>query len=218
VEGPTTDPEILALREQQKRNFLTILLLSQGVPMLCGGDELGRTQGGNNNAYCQDNEISWFDWNLKDRDRQLLAFAQRLIQLRREQPVLRRRQFFQGRRIRGSEIKDIAWFRPDGHEMTDQDWQNEHARSLGVRLAGDAIQEKDYKGRPIHGDTLLLLFNAHHEPLPFVLPAHQRGVRWEILVDTSAPEESDDHKQLRGGEAFDLKARSIAVLRLHKTR
>jgi glycogen operon protein len=186
--------------------------------MLCGGDELGRTQGGNNNAYCQDNDISWFNWDLKDRDRQLFAFARRLIQLRREQPVLHRRQFFQGRRIRGSEIKDIAWFRPDGHEMTDQDWQDEHARSLGVRLAGDAIQEKDYRGRPIHGDTLLLLFNSNHEPLPFILPAHQRGVRWEMLVDTSDPEEPDDHKQFRGGEAFDLKARSIAVLRLHKTR
>jgi glycogen operon protein len=102
--------------------------------------------------------------------------------------------------------------------MTDQDWQNEHARSLGVRLAGDAIHEKDYKGRPIHGDTLLLLFNAHHEPLPFVLPAHQRGVRWEMLLDTSKPEELEDQKQFRGGDSFELKARSIAVLRLRKTR
>lgn len=217
AEGPTNDPAIMALRDQQKRNFLTTLLFSQGVPMLCGGDELGRTQGGNNNAYCQDNEISWFDWNLKDRDRRLLAFVQRLIQLRREQPVLRRRRFFQGRRIRGSEIKDIAWFRPDGHEMTDQDWHDAHVRSLGVRLAGDAIQEKDYKGRPIHGDTLLLLFNSHHEPFQFTLPAHQRGVRWERLLDTSDTETSEDRKQLRGGKTYDLNARSVAVLRLHKT-
>src|SRR6185436_2983454 len=143
VEGPTDDPAILELRERQKRNMLISLLLSQGVPMLCGGDELGRTQGGNNNAYCQDNETSWFDWDLKDRDRQLLAFVQRLIRLRREQPVLRRRRFFQGRRIRGSEIKDIAWFRPDGHEMTDEDWNTGYARSLAVRLAGDAIEEMD---------------------------------------------------------------------------
>ena len=218
VEGPTNDPAIVALRERQKRNFLATLLLSQGVPMLCGGDEIGRTQRGNNNAYCQDNEISWYDWELTDSRRALCAFVQRLIRLRREQPVLHRRRFFQGRRIRGSEIKDIAWFRPNGQEMTDQDWHEPYVRCLGVRLAGDAIEEKDHKGRPIRGDTLLLLFNAHHEPLPFVLPAHQRGVRWEPLLDTAEVEESTERKQLRGGEPYDLNARSVAVLRLHKLR
>ena len=219
TEGPTDDPAIIAFREQQKRNFLSTLLLSQGVPMLCGGDELGRAQRGNNNVYCQDNEISWYDWSLKDRDRKLLDFVRRLIQLRREQPVLRRSQFVQGRRINGSETKDIAWVRPDGHEMTDQEWQKKHVRSLGVRLDGDAIQKKDSKGRAIHGDTLLLLFNAHHEPIPFTLAAHQDGELWERLLDTSAPEESvDDRKQFKGGDSFDLKARSIVVLRLGGTR
>lgn len=218
AEGPTDDPSIIALREQQKRNVLSTLLLSQGVPMLCGGDELGRTQRGNNNGYCQDNEISWFDWNLKDRDRRFLDFVRRLIRLRREQPVLRRSQFFEGRRISGSETKDIAWFRADGHEMTEQEWQNDHVRSLGLRLDGDAIQKKSRKGEAIHGDTLLLLLNAHHETIRFTLPAHHDGVQWQQLLDTSAPEDTGDHRQsLKGGEAYDLQARSLAVLRLHET-
>jgi isoamylase len=218
VEGPTDDPPIVNLRERQKRNFLATLLLSQGVPMLCGGDEIGRTQHGNNNAYCQDNEISWYDWELDERGRALYAFVQRLIGLRRTQPVLHRRRFFQGRRIRGSEIKDIAWFRPDGREMSDLDWQEPYVRCLGMRLAGDAIEEKDHKGRAIRGDTLLLLFNAHHEALPFVLPAHQPGVRWEPVLDTSDPDDTRALKQLHGGEPYQLDARAVAALRLCKTR
>lgn len=214
VEGPTDDPAISALRERQKRNFLATLLLSQGVPMLCGGDEIGRTQQGNNNAYCQDNEISWFDWNLDDADRALYAFVQKVIRLRRAQPVLHRRRFFQGRRIRGSEIKDIAWFRPDGREMTDQDWQEPYVRCLGVRLAGDAIEEKDHKGCAIRGDTLMLLFNAHHDPLPFIVPTHRIGARWEPVLDTSEPDNGKETKPLHGGEPYQLGGRTVAVLRL----
>jgi len=146
------------------RNFLATLLLSQGVPMLCAGDEVARTQRGNNNAYAQDNELSWFDWRIDRGPRDLLAFTRALVQLRRNHPVLRRRHFFHGRRIRGSEVKDLSWFRPDGHEMTDQDWANAHTRCLALRLSGDAIEEVDAHGQPIVDDTLLLLLNAHHEP------------------------------------------------------
>jgi len=213
-EGPTDHPDVQQLRERQMRNFLATLLLSQGVPMICGGDEIGRTQHGNNNAYCQDTELSWHDWKPDRFERELFAFVQRLIQLRREQPVLRRHRFFQGRRIRGSEVKDLAWFRPDGKEMTDEDWNKGYVRCLGIRLAGDAIEETDAKGRPIIGDTLLILLNAHHEMLPFTMPAHKRGVRWELLLDTVGAERSRQAKLLKGGDPYDLEARSLAVLRL----
>ena len=185
VEGPTTKPSIVALRERQKRNMLATLLLSQGVPMLCGGDEMGRTQRGNNNAYCQDNEISWVDWTLSKPQQALLAFTRGLIALRQKHPVFRRRRFFQGRRIRGAEVKDLYWLRPDGKEMTDEDWTQGYVRCLGVRLAGDAMDEKDSKGRPLLDETFLMLLNAHHEPRPFTLPAHKRGVRWQPVFDTA---------------------------------
>ncbi|MFQ5992320.1 MAG: glycogen debranching protein GlgX [Nitrospiraceae bacterium] len=218
VEGPTDDPTILELREQQKRNFLAILLLSQGVPMICGGDEIGRTQQGNNNAYCQDNEVSWFNWDLERSSQELLDFVRRLVALRHDNPVLRRRRFFQGRRIRGSEVKDIAWFTPEGKEMTDEEWNMGFVRSLMIRLAGDAIEETDAKGRPITGDTLLILLNAHHELLSFTLPAHRRGVRWEPLVDTADPENCKKVTVLKGGEHYGVTARSLVVLRLRKSK
>ncbi len=215
VEGPTNDPAILELRERQKRNFLTLLFLSQGVPMLCGGDEIGRTQKGNNNAYCQDNEISWFDWNLDHAQSNLLAFVRHLIAFRKKHPVLRRRRFFQGRHIRGSEVKDLSWFRPDGKEMTDEDWDAGYAKSLALRLAGDAIAERDQKGRPIIDDTLLILLNAHHTPLAFTLPAHRRGIRWHSILDTSFSGEHEKQvSAFKGGERYETEARSIAVLRL----
>jgi len=179
VDGPTAKLSIVALRERQKRNILATLLLSQGVPMICGGDEMGRTQRGNNNAYCQDNEISWVDWNLSKPQQALLAFTKSLIALRQQHPVFRRRRFFQGRRIRGTEVKDISWLRPDGKEMTDEDWGKGYVRCLGVRLDGHAIEEKDSKGKPLLDETFLMLLNAHHEPRPFTLPAHKRGVRWQ---------------------------------------
>jgi isoamylase len=215
-EGPTNDPAVLALRARQQRNFLATLLLSQGVPMLLAGDEISRTQQGNNNAYCQDNDISWVDWQLDRPRRELLEFTRLLIRLRHEHPVLRRRKFFQGRRIRGSEVKDLAWFRPDGKEMTDDDWENWHARCLGLRLAGDAIEEVDTRGNRIVDDTLLILLNAHHEPLPFVLPAHRASVRWELVLDTRVPSGRRRHRLLRGGEPYELEARSLSLFRLRK--
>ncbi len=216
AEGPTDDPTITGLRERQKRNFLATLFLSQGVPMLCGGDEIGRTQRGNNNAYCQDNEISWFDWKLDKRRRDLLTFARFLLALRHRHPVLRRRQFFYGRRIRGSEVKDLAWFRIDGKEMTEEDWTNPQTRCFGLRLAGDAIEEVDPDGRRIHDDTFLILLNAHHEALGFTLPAHRPGVKWEVVLDTRMPEGIRPHRPMKGGEAYDLEARSLSVLRLRR--
>ena len=215
VEGPTTKPSIVVLRERQKRNILATLLLSQGVPMLCGGDEIGRTQRGNNNAYCQDSEISWIDWKLSKPQQSLLAFTRNLIALRQKHPVFRRRRFFQGRRIRGAEVKDLSWVRPDGKEMTDDDWAQGYVRCLGVRLAGHAIEEKDPKGRPLLDDTFLLLINAHHEPRPFTLPAHKRGVLWQPVFDTALYDTNGRAVSLlRGGEQYDLEGRSLALLRL----
>jgi isoamylase len=214
VEGPTDDPAILALRERQKRNFLATLMVSQGVPMLCHGDELGRTQRGNNNAYCQDNDLSWLDWNLDRPRASLLEFARSVIRLRRRHPVLRRRLFFYGRRIRGSEVKDLAWFRPDGKEMTEEDWTNGLTRGLGLRLAGDAMDEVDRDGQRVVDDTILVLLNAHHEPLECVLPAHQRGVRWEPVLDTRFSDGRPRRRTVRGGSRYPLEARSLALLRL----
>jgi len=218
VEGPTHDRAVGALRERQARNLLTTLLLSQGVPMLCGGDEIGRTQRGNNNAYCQDNELSWFDWRLNRAQRDLLAFTGELIALRRRHPVLHRRQFFHGRTIHGSEVKDLTWFRPDGKEMTEEDWQNPHTRCLGLRLAGDALEEVDARGDRILDDTFLLLLNAHHEAMPFVLPAHRRGVRWAPVVDTGATGGHSRRRLARGGGSYVLEGRSLALFRMTPPR
>src|SRR6266850_657971 len=168
AEGPTDDPEILELRERQKRNFLATLLLSQGVPMISGGDEIGRTQRGNNNAYCQDNELSWFDWPPTGTAAKLLDFTRRLIRLRLDHPAFRRRRFFQGRRIQGSAVKDLSWLQPDGAEMTDEEWHNGQSRCLGLQLAGDAIEEINDEGLPIRDDTFLILLNADDLALPFV--------------------------------------------------
>jgi glycogen operon protein len=216
AEGPTDDQGVAALRERQKRNFMATLLLSQGVPMLAGGDEIGRTQQGNNNAYCQDNELSWHDWNLDRARRDLLRFVRFLIGLRRRHPVLRRRQFFYGRRIHGSEVKDLAWFRPDGKEMTEEDWTNPHTRCFGLRLSGDAIEDVDARGRRIADDTFLIMLNAHHESVPFLLPAHRRGVRWEVVVDTRAADGRRKHAPLKGGEVYELEGRVLALLRLQR--
>lgn len=219
VEGPTDDLEILCLRYRQIRNMLATLILSQGVPMICGGDELGRTQQGNNNAYCQDNEVTWYDWTLTKAQQSILSFTKQIIDLRQQHPVFRRRRFFQGRQIWGAEVKDIAWFRPDGKEMADEDWQKGYVKCLGMRLSGDTIEETDFKGNPIRDDTFLLLFNAHHEPLPFILPAHKAGVRWQLVIDTSAWESVGKRVTLlKGGEQHDLEARSLALLKLKPRR
>jgi len=217
AEGETDNSEVVALRERQKRNFLATLFLSQGVPMLLSGDEISRTQKGNNNAYCQDNEISWVDWKLDKPRREFLEFTRCVIRLMNQHPVLRRRHFFQGRRIRGSEVKDLAWFRPDGKEMNDEDWNNPESRCFGLRLAGDAIEELDTRGNRIVDDTLLILLNAYHEAIPFTLPAHRRKVRWEVVMDTNDSQYGKTaHRAMRGGDSYDLKGRSLAVLRLPK--
>jgi glycogen operon protein len=214
VEGPTDDPAVLTLRERQKRNLLATMFLSQGVPMLLAGDEIGRTQQGNNNAYCQDSEISWVDWKLDKSREELLQFTRFLIQLHHRHPALTRRNFFQGRRIRGSEVKDLTWFRPDGKEMSDEDWNNPQAHSLGLRLAGDAIEEVDARGNRIVDDTLLILLNAHSAPSPFSLPA-QRAKRWELILDTRETTGRRRHRLMRGGESYELEARCLALFRLH---
>jgi len=213
VEGETSDPAILALRERQKRNFLATLILSQGVPMLLAGDELGRTQHGNNNAYCQDNEISWLDWRLDDGKRHLLEFTRRLIGLRRAHPSFRRRDFFQGRPIHGGGVKDIVWFKPDGTEMTDEEWQHAFARSLGVYLSGAGITESDARGRPVTDDDFLLLFNSHHDPITFTLPGPGGELRWLALLDTSRENGARERSVLAPGAAYQLEARSLALLR-----
>jgi isoamylase len=212
VEGPTDDPQILALRARQKRNLLATLFLSQGVPMLLGGDELGRTQRGNNNAYCQDNEISWIDWSLRDTHELLIAFVQRLTELRRTHPLLRRRSFFQGRRIIGPEIKDIMWLNPDGREMSDEEWGQSFVRCLGMYLAGQAIDEQDERGRPLVDDDLLILINAHHEPIPFTLQQFQEPTRWQAVVDTNEESGLASEARYGAGETYPLQGRSVALL------
>ena len=153
--------------------------------MLSAGDEMGKTQHGNNNAYCQDSELSWLDWNLDERRRALLGFTIRMIRLRQEQPVLERRRYFRGEHFRDSSLKDLAWFRPDGHEMTEADWRQPYIRSVGYLLAGDAIATPDERGERIVGDTLLVLMNAHHEAVAYTLPAVEWGREWHILLDTA---------------------------------
>jgi glycogen operon protein len=214
AEGHTDDPDVTRLRARQARNFIATLMVSQGVPMLCGGDEFGRSQRGNNNAYCQDSELTWYDWNFDKDQRQLLAFTTQLIAFRRRHAVLRRRTFFQGRRIRGSEIKDIAWFSAAGREMTDEEWTSGHVRWMGMRLSGDAIEESDEHGRRIVGETLLVLLNAHSKAVPFVLPAHRAGTRWIMIFDTARNSARPQNHLERGGRAYDLQARSLAVFRL----
>jgi glycogen operon protein len=213
VEGPTDDPAIIAIREQQKRNFLATLLISQGVPMISGGDEIGRTQQGNNNAYCQDNEISWYDWDLDERDQNLLEFTQMLVNFRRAHPVLRRRKFFQGRRVRGSDIRDITWLRPDGEEMTDEEWEESWVRTLGMRLGGEALNEVDADGNPVTDDTLLILLSAHHDPIDFVLIASHPDYEWELAFDTSKPDRSDWGNRFSAGNPYTLSGNAVAVFR-----
>jgi glycogen operon protein len=191
--------------------MLATLLLSQGVPMLAAGDELGRTQGGNNNAYCQDSEISWLDWDLDADKRRLLEFARRMIGLRRAHPVFRRRDFFQGRPIHGTEVKDIIWLKPDGTEMTADEWEHDFARCLGVYLAGEALNETDARGRPVEDESFLVLFNAHHEEIAFRLPDYGAG-RWSALVDTAHEGGLAPDGILEPAAQYPLRGRSLALL------
>jgi glycogen operon protein len=214
AEGPTDDPAILALRARQQRNFLTTLLLSQGIPMLLHGDEFGRTQRGNNNVYCQDNEISWLDWGHQQEG--LAEFTAWLVRLRREHPVFRRRRFFQGQDIRGRqhELDDITWLTPSGEEMTDEDWEAGFAKSLGVFLNGDAIGEPDTRGQRVTSGSFLLLFNASEQEVQFTIPPPGYGERWTREIDTarSLPE-AGDVTTVKAGDRVPLISRSLQVLR-----
>jgi len=213
AEGPTSDRRLIELRERQRRNLIATLLLSVGVPMISGGDEMGRSQRGNNNAYCQDNDLSWTNWELSPADRDFLDFTRRVIRIWKEHPVLRRRRFFQGRRIRGADVQDIAWVDASGKEMTDAVWNAPDVRRLGVRLNGDAIYEVNERGERIVGDTLVLLFNADKDPIAFTLPATTPEERWETLIDTADPWLLS--RRLRAGDRYQLQGRSMAVLRLN---
>ncbi|HZQ78928.1 MAG TPA: glycogen debranching protein GlgX [Acidimicrobiia bacterium] len=231
AEGETDDPEVRALRRRQQRNFLSTLFLSQGVPMLLGGDEMGRTQGGNNNAYCQDNEISWLDWKLLEDNADLVALTGRLAEFRRNHPVFHRRRWFQGRPIHGSDVTDIGWFSPDGSEMTEEDWDSGFAKSIGVFLNGEAIPDPDPRGEKITDDSFLVLFNAHYENLPFTIPDRDWGDRWVVVLDTEGlPLRSENSaaanpttiswepgfgegEPVKKGDRIDVAARSLVVLR-----
>jgi isoamylase len=222
VEGPTDDPAILATREQTKRNFIATLLLSQGVPMLSHGDEIGRTQQGNNNVYAQDNEMSWVDWNLDERKRAFLEFTRKVIAVRERHPSLGRPRFFQGRRIRGSPVEDLAWFRPDGQPMTEEEWETSPsseggeqgwARAIAMRLGGKALEEVDAEGNRVVDDDLFLLLNGHYEPVTFCLPTQGEGNAWTVVVDTASGEVDREERVITAGEDFDLPARSLLLLR-----
>ena len=216
VEGETDDPEIRALRQRQSRNFLTTLLLSQGVPMLLGGDEMGRTQGGNNNAYCQDNEISWYDWQLERDNAALIDNVRFLTRLRADHSVFRRRRFFTGRpgAVTGGpgELGDIAWFRADGGLMTDEDWQTPSDLAIAIFLNGDAIGEMDTWGRPVRDDSFLLLLNSFWDPVEFRTPPRRYGSSWKVILDTRYERPSEAKGTARPGRPYSLLPRSLALL------
>ena len=209
TEGHTNDSQINGLRDRQKRNFLSTLFLSQGVPMLLAGDEIGRTQGGNNNAYCQDNEINWLDWGLDDQKKELLEFTRELICLRHEHPVFRRKKFFKGQKLSSSNLKDIEWIKPDSTEMTEQDWNQASFLTIGILLAGDAIGEFDEKGRRITDATFMLLLNGHPDPVAFKLPASAQP--WELILYTIMPNLAGPKNTVNSGTEFRMEGRSLAL-------
>jgi len=220
AEGTTEDPQIAETRERQKRNFLSTLLFSQGVPMICGGDEIGRTQNGNNNAYAQDNPTSWFDWELDDRARSLVEFTRRLVEMRRSHPNLHRRKFFQDRpigpgtaqrKVNGHEEQDIIWLRPDGGEMTNEEWNAGWVRCIGLMLNGRTLEDVNGVGEPIRDETFMILFNPHTEPIRFFMP-ERPGVAWEMQIDTAFPEKTE-HSVIAPGEFYELVPRSTVLLR-----
>ena len=211
VEGPTDDPGIRALRLRQMRNFLATLFFSQGVPMLLHGDELGRTQQGNNNAYCQDNELSWVHWDLDGEGQSLLRFTQRAIALRNQHPLFRRRTFFRGRTVHDSDQKDIVWLHPDGREMTDEEWNQGFARCLGAHLSGRGLTERDELGKPVEDDDLLLLLNAHDETIPFRLVTGS-GEPWQVRIDTDSESGAPAQDVYPSGGEYPLRGRSLVLL------
>jgi glycogen operon protein len=213
AEGETGDPAVNALRERRHRGLLATLLLSLGTPMLLGGDEIARTQGGNNNAWCQDNEVSWYDWGRAEGHGELLAFTRRLIALRREHPVFRRSAFLVGQEQEGSGLPDVWWFRPDGRRMTQRDWQFQDAHTLGVFLNGEEIPERTERGEPVEDDSFLLLFNAHHEDVTFTLPARRFGSVWTHELCTERPELEPGSHDLAARSELRVASRSLQVLR-----
>jgi isoamylase len=216
VEGPTGDSAIRKLRQQQMRNLMASLLLSVGVPMISGGDEVGRTQGGNNNAYCHDSELSWTPWELTAEQQEFLEFARQLVHFRARQPVLARRKYFQGRPIRGAEVKDIYWLDSSGREMTDDAWNAPFVRSLGVLMVGNALDEIDERGRQVTGDTLLILLNAHHQKVSFALPLVSDGKSWVRHIDTIAAH--TDECRFAGGTKYPLQGRTLVLFTLDEER
>jgi glycogen operon protein len=213
VEGETGDPAIRKARARQQRNFIATMFLSQGVPMLVGGDELGRTQRGNNNAYCQDNDISWIDWDAADEG--LLEYVRRLSAFRHAHPVFRRRRWFQGRPLRGTDAVDIGWFTPAGELMSEEDWRVGFAKSLGVFLNGQAIPTRNSRGERVVDDTFFVLFNAHHEPLPFTIPSGSYGQSWRQVLDTNTLEPIDEASGpvFAAGGSVPVSERSLVVLK-----
>jgi len=210
VEGPTDDPEVLALRQKQKRNFLTTLFLSQGVPMLVAGDEISRTQRGNNNAYCQDNEISWVNW--EEADTELLEFTRNLIKFVKAHPTFCRRRWFQGQPIKGVGVDDIAWFLPEGVEMDDEHWNHDFAKSLAVFLNGHGIHSVGPKGEPVRDDSFYLIFNAHHEPITYKLPPKKYGEKWVKILDTSKSKLDGEPETYAYLKTVEVTARSMVLL------
>jgi len=215
AEGPASDPAIIALRARQRRNFLATLFCSQGVPMMLAGDELGRTQDGNNNAYCQDNEVSWVDWSAAQDNDGLLEFTRVVSRLRRDHPVFRRRRFFRGTPAGDGHVADIAWLTPSGREMADQDWATPYARAMTVFLNGDALTEPDPHGEPVRDDSFLIMLSADREPLEFTVPGPKYGGCWVVVLDTAAgdPPARDGSRELRPGERLPRPGGSMVVLR-----
>lgn len=210
VEGPTKEPKVLALREKQKRNFIATLFISQGVQMLSAGDEFGRTQRGNNNAYCQDNEISWVDWSMDDRKRSLLDFTRKCILMMKTHPVLHRRKFFQGKNLFGS-YKDIIWLHPKGGEMKEESWRESRIRSIGMLLNGNGLDEYNERGERIAGDTLLILLNADSVPIHFTVP--EVSEHWQTILSTGDPKLEAPNLVVKGGSSYRLEERSAVILR-----
>ena len=212
AEGPTDNPEINDLRERQKRNFLATLLLSQGVPMICGGDEIDRYQNGNNNAYCQDNHLTWYNWSLDERRLALLDFTRKLIQVRRDHPNLHRRKFYQDRSIRHSDVKDILWIRPDSEEMTDEEWSSGWVRCLGVMLNGETLDHVDERGERVHDDTFFIMLNCHHEPINFYMPKSPNDRPWAVAIDTDQPDLKPEARVVNAGQPLELARMSLVVV------
>jgi glycogen operon protein len=219
VEGDTDDPEIQALRARQQRNFLVTLLTSQGVPMVLHGDELGRSQQGNNNVYCQDNELSWMDWDLADWQKELLAFSRRVVALRNNHAVFRRRRFFAGEATRaGGDVADIAWFSPAGRQMSGDDWSDRSTKALMVFLNGEGIPEPGRRGEPVVDDSFLIAFNASEKAVPFTIPDEVYGEGWLVALDTNDDAAGsvsffDDATPFLPGLEFEVADRSVVVLR-----